>query len=173
MIGRVGTACAAFDEACPGRPDYRALAEEDDTVDRGRAMERSYLGGAATVRRLGGAGEGERFRAADARGAVAWLARGTPVAYVHAIEFAAAGARRGFHVHAAHAETLYLFSGALDVILRRDGETMRLDLAAGDLLAMAPGVAHGLIAREPSFAIALGDGSDPVIDVTAVPDLDA
>lgn len=131
----------------------------------------SYLDGAVTVEELGGDPSAGRFRAADARGAVAWLARGGSYQYLHVVEFAEAGVRRGFHVHADHAEHLYVFLGSLRLLARKDGERVDLELSAGHLAVLGPGVAHGLIAREPAVAVILGHGSDPVHDVQPVPDL--
>jgi quercetin dioxygenase-like cupin family protein len=131
----------------------------------------SYLDGALTVEELGGDSAAGLFRAADARGSIAWLARGGTYQYLHAAEFAEAGVRRGFHVHANHTEHLYVFLGSLRLLARKDDETVDLVLTAGHLAVLGPGVAHGLIAREPAVAVILGHGSDPVHDVQPVPDL--
>jgi quercetin dioxygenase-like cupin family protein len=132
---------------------------------------RSYLEGALTVETLGpGTGAGP-FRAEDARGAVAWLARGEPFAYLHAIEFCAPGVRRGFHAHPGHAERLYLFFGAVRLLAGHAGSTVTITLQAGDLARFAPGVAHGLIAETPALAVAFGNGTDPIADSTPCPDL--
>ncbi|WP_331054307.1 cupin domain-containing protein [Longimicrobium sp.] len=129
---------------------------------------RSYLNGALTVQRLGGDDGESLFHAGDARGAVAWLARGTPFSFLHVVEFAAVGVRRGFHAHTGHTEHFYLFSGALTLIAAAEGGRVQVELAAGDLAVFAPGTAHGLIAREPSVAVAMGNGSDPTRDVSPV-----
>jgi quercetin dioxygenase-like cupin family protein len=131
---------------------------------------RSYLDGALTVQRLGANDGAQPFRAGDARGAVAWLVRGTPFSYLHAVEFAAAGDRRGFHAHSDHTEHFYLFSGALRLLARAGEAAVEVDLSDGDLAIFAPGTAHGLVARAPSFAIAYGSGADPIQD-TAPADL--
>lgn len=132
---------------------------------------RSYLDGGLTVEVLGGDAAAGLFRAADARGGVAWLARGEPFAYLHAVEFRAAGDRRGFHAHAAHRERLYVFSGALRLLAEAGGETVDVVLEAGSLATFAPGVAHGLIAESPAFAVSFGSGADPIHDSTPRPDL--
>ena len=132
---------------------------------------RSYLDGAVTVEALGANTGAGPFRAEDARGGVAWLARGEPFAYLHAIEFSAPGVRRGFHAHAGHAERLYLFSGAVRLLAGYGGSAVTIPLRAGDLVVFAPGVAHGLIAETPAFAVAFGEGTDPITDSIPCPDL--
>lgn len=132
---------------------------------------RSYLDGGLTVEVLGGDAAAGLFRAEDARGGVAWLARGEPLAYLHAVEFRAAGDRRGFHAHAGHRERLYVFSGSLRIVAERGGETVTVDLPAGSLVTFAPGVAHGVTALSPAFAISFGSGTDPIADSQPRPDL--
>lgn len=132
---------------------------------------RSYLDGALTVEVLGGDVAAGLFRAADARGGVAWLARGEAFEYLHVVEFSHAGARRGFHVHQGHRERLYVFSGALRLVAERAGETVGVTLDAGSLATFAPGVAHGLIAESPAIAVSFGGGTDPITDSTSRPDL--
>lgn len=131
----------------------------------------SYLDGGLTVEVLGGDGAHGLFRAEDARGGVAWLVRGQPFEYLHVVEFSRAGARRGFHVHRDHRERLYVFSGTLRLLAERGGETVDLPLEAGSLATFAPGVAHGLIAQSPAFAVSFGSGADPIADATPCPDL--
>jgi mannose-6-phosphate isomerase-like protein (cupin superfamily) len=131
----------------------------------------SYLGGALTVEQVGGDSAAGIFRASDARGSIAWLARGGAYQYLHAAEFAEAGVRRGFHVHANHTEHFYVFLGSLRLLARKDVETVDLVLSAGDMAVLGPGVAHGLTAREPTIAVILGHGADPIHDVQPVPDL--
>jgi quercetin dioxygenase-like cupin family protein len=131
-----------------------------------------YLDGWVRVERLGRERVDGRFRGGDLRGEVAWLASGHAYEHLHVVEFAAAGVRRGFHRHVAHRETLYVFTGALRCLASRPGRA-RLErlLEAGDLVTMAPGLAHGFVAREPSIAVAMGTGSDPVEDCVAAPEL--
>lgn len=132
---------------------------------------RSYLDGGVKVQVLGGDSAAGLFRAGDARGGVAWLARGEPWEYLHVVEFAYEGARRGFHVHQRHDERLYVFFGALRLIAERGGETVDLVLDAGSLVAFEPGVAHGFIAQSPALAVSFGGGSDPITDMVPRPDL--
>ena len=132
---------------------------------------RSYLDGGLTVEVLGGDAATGLFRGEDARGGVAWLARGEPYAYLHAVEFRAAGDRRGFHRHAGHRERLYVFSGTLRLFARRGEETVEVDLVAGSLATFAPGVAHGLIAKSPALAVSFGNGTDPIADSIPCPEL--
>lgn len=132
---------------------------------------RSYLDGALTVERLGDDSAEGLFRGEDARGAVAWLARGEPFAYLHVVEFRATGDRRGFHRHAGHRERLYVVSGALRTFAGLDGATVEFTLRAGEFATFAPGVAHGLIAESPALAVSFGSGTDPITDSVPCPDL--
>lgn len=132
---------------------------------------RSYLDGGLTIETLGADAAAGPFRAEDARGAVAWLVCGEPYSYLHAVELNAPGVRRGFHVHPGHHENLYVFSGSLRLIASRGAERVDLSLAAGDLVGLAPGVAHGLIAETPALVVSFGRGSDPLADTLARPDL--
>lgn len=132
---------------------------------------RSYLDGGLTVEVLGGDAGAGPFRGGDARGAVAWLARGEPFAYLHAVEFAGPGVRRGFHAHLEHREHLYVFSGSLHLLAEAGGERVELTVEAGSLAVFAPGVAHALVALAPTFAVAFGNGSDPIRDTVPRPDL--
>lgn len=131
----------------------------------------SYLDGGVTVQVLGGDSAQGLFRAGDARGGVAWLARGEPFDYLHVVEFSHAGARRGFHVHQGHNERFYIFSGTLRLIAEHNGERLDLPLDAGSLVAFTPGVAHGFVAEAPAFAVSFGTGTDPMLDTTPRPDL--
>jgi dTDP-4-dehydrorhamnose 3,5-epimerase-like enzyme len=109
---------------------------------------------------------------ADARGEVAWPSIGEPTEYVHVIDFASPGVRRGFHRHTAHRERLYLFRGALLALARAgQGPVAEIHLTSGDLVTFAEDVAHGFIALEPTFAVALGTGSNPLHDTLPVPGL--
>jgi quercetin dioxygenase-like cupin family protein len=126
-----------------------------------------------TLERVGATPADGRFRSADARGEVAWPAIGEPTEYVHVIEFATPGVRRGFHRHTRHRERVYLFRGALSVRARLGaGPAVELTLAAGDLVSFAENVSHGFVSLEPSLAVALGTGSNPMDDTVADPGLD-
>lgn len=144
---------------------------EERSVEAGR---RSWLGGALVVERLGATADAGRFHTADARGAVAFLARGGAYEHLHVVEFREAGVRRGFHLHRGHREELYLFLGRVELVARTagGGETVRVELEAGDLATFAPGTAHGLVALEPAIAVAMGTGTDPIADTVPVPGLD-
>lgn len=132
---------------------------------------RRYLDGALTVEALGGDSAAGLFRAEDARGAVAWLARGEPFAYLHVVEFRAAGDRRGFHRHSGHRERLYVVSGVLRTLAGIDGATVEFTLRAGEFVTFAPGVSHGLIAESPALAVSFGSGTDPITDSVPCPEL--
>ena len=132
---------------------------------------RSYLDGGLVVEVLGGDIAAGLFRAEDARGGVAWLARGEAFQYLHVVSFSGPGARRGFHAHAGHTERLYVFSGTLRLVAERDGEAAGVLLEAGSLATFAPGVAHGLIAESVALAVSFGSGTDPIVDTVPRPDL--
>ncbi|HLM68756.1 MAG TPA: cupin domain-containing protein [Longimicrobium sp.] len=132
---------------------------------------RSYLDGVLTVEALGADSAAGLFRAEDARGGVAWLARGEPFQYLHAVEFNAPGVRRGFHAHGGHRERLYVFSGTLRLLAAHAGVTVDVTLRAGDLATFSPGVEHGLIAESPAFAVSFGTGTDPITDSVPCPHL--
>jgi quercetin dioxygenase-like cupin family protein len=132
---------------------------------------RSYLEGALTVEALRSDSAAGLFRAEDARGGVAWLSRGEPFDYLHAVEFNAPGVRRGFHVHRGHHERLYVFSGAIRLLAAHGGATVDVTLRAGDLATFPPGVAHGLVAEAPAFAVSFGSGTDPITDCVPCPEL--
>lgn len=131
----------------------------------------SYLDGAVTVEVLGGDSAAGLFRAEDARGGVAWLARGEPYTYLHVVAFRAPGDRRGFHVHAGHRERLYVFSGTVRLLASIEGERIDIPLAAGSLAILAPGVAHGLIAETAAILASFGSGTDPIHDTAPAPQL--
>lgn len=143
---------------------------EERSMGTGR---RSWLGGALVVERLGETADAGRFHTADARGAVAFLARGSAYEHLHVVEFREAGVRRGFHLHRGHREELYLFQGRVELVARaaEGGETVRVELRAGDLATFAPGTAHGLVSLAPAVAVAMGTGTDPIGDTVPVPGL--
>lgn len=143
---------------------------EEQSMETGR---RTWLGGALVVERLGATADAGRFHTADARGAVAFLARGGAYEHLHVVEFREAGVRRGFHLHRGHREELYIFVGRVELVARAPAgeETVRVELEAGDLAVFAPGTAHGLVALSPAVAVAMGTGTDPIGDTVAVPDL--
>jgi quercetin dioxygenase-like cupin family protein len=131
----------------------------------------SYLDGGLTVDVLGGDSAAGLFRAEDARGGVAWLARGEPFEFLHVVEFRTPGDRRGFHVHTGHREQLYVFSGTVRLLASRDGERVEIPLTAGSLVTVGPGVAHGLIAEGPAIVASFGSGTDPIRDTAPAPGL--
>lgn len=135
---------------------------------------REYLEGRVRVVSLGREAVEGRFRARDARGEVAWPVVGESFDYMHVVEFAHEGARRAFHVHREHEEHIYVVSGVLRVLAGYPGaEPVALDLSGGDLVYLAAGVAHGLVAREPALAVSYGRGSNPLEDTERVSELDS
>ncbi len=131
----------------------------------------SYLDGAVRVEVLGGDAAAGLFRGGDARGGVAWLSRGESFAFLHVVEFRAAGDRRGFHVHGGHDERFYVFSGAVRLLAAVGGERAEIVLSQGSLASVAPGVAHGFIAETPALAVSFGSGTDPMLDSAPAPAL--
>lgn len=132
---------------------------------------RSYLDGGLTVEALAADVAAGRFRAQDARGDVAWLARGEAFDFLHAISFSGPGVRRGFHLHTGHRERLYVVSGTLRLLAAWKGGTVEVALEPGLLATFAPGVAHGLIAQSAALAVSFGDGTDPIGDTVPCPEL--
>ena len=135
----------------------------------------SHLDGAVTIESVGTSSVDGLFRASDARGEVAWPSVGEPSEYIHIIEFAEAGVRRGFHSHPGHRERLYVFRGALRVLVRAagGGDVVELRVSAGELIRMGSGVAHGFVALEPTLAVAMGVGANPLGNTVAAPELEA
>ncbi len=135
--------------------------------------ERSWLGGAVTVRTLPGPGEGRLFRVEDARGEVAWPVAAEAFAWMHVVEWAEAGIRRGFHRHDAHEEVFYVFRGELRMLARASSssETVDVEVRAGDRVRFAPGTAHGFVSLTPALGIAVGDGEDPFASTVPTPEL--
>lgn len=65
------------------------------------------------------------------------------------------GTVRGNHVHQRKQEWFYLLSGAVSLhaqVPGQDGPT-RWELQPGDLVFLAPGVAHGIVVTAPGWAV--------------------
>ena len=77
-----------------------------------------------------------------------------PLRYVAAVELRPGGIR-GNHYHLHKHESLYLFSGALTLFVGDPGSGARgrLDMSAGDLAIIPPGIAHALQVLQPGIAI--------------------
>lgn len=114
-----------------------------------------------------------RFTGGDERGMVSGILHGVSINFVEVAEFVKAGMKRGFHFHEQYEEQLYIISGSLKMIVRsRDGKnTIALDVHIGDLITIAPGIAHGFEAIEKTIIISMGNGTDPFKDRTLVSDL--
>lgn len=82
------------------------------------------------------------------------------------VEFMKAGVQRGFHVHAGFHEMQYVVKGSLRLLAAENelSEIVDLTLHKGSLLHIDGGVAHGLVALEPSLVLVTGTGSDPFDD---------
>jgi mannose-6-phosphate isomerase-like protein (cupin superfamily) len=137
----------------------------------GHAEGEEHLDGRIRLSRLGGDAAAGAFRGGDARGRVAWPARGIAFTSTHVVEFARAGVRRGFHRHPRGAEHLYVFAGGLRMVAEAGGVRVELRLEEGDRVSIAPGVAHGFTALEPTVAVAYGEGPDPLADKEPAPEL--
>jgi mannose-6-phosphate isomerase-like protein (cupin superfamily) len=134
---------------------------------------RDYLGAEVQVRRLGPASGGGRFMAEDIRGRVAFPVVAEPFEYMHIVEFARAGVRRGLHAHPHHEEHFLVFRGELRLAARSASsrETVLIELTEGHLVRMAPGVAHALESCGPGTSVHFGRGSNPITDTIQVPEL--
>lgn len=136
---------------------------------------REALGGRVRIERLERGGPDTPFMAGDGRGMMAWPVVGESFEYLHVVEFAAPGVRRGLHLHAAHEESFLLFRGSLRVafsLAESEGAEV-VELEAGDLVRMAPGVAHALESLSPALTVHVGRGSHPIHDTLPVPGLAA
>jgi dTDP-4-dehydrorhamnose 3,5-epimerase-like enzyme len=88
-------------------------------------------------------------------GELAEIVSGPAFRFLAYVDFAAAGAERGHHVHERRIESLYVISGSLSAIFQDldSGETGRLALAPGDLVVVQPRCAHAYVAGEYSQAV--------------------
>ncbi len=136
---------------------------------------RGFLGGRVTVRRLpvvDGAPKtpittGGRIRMPA--GEFAQVSNGEDVRFVAYLEFRhEPGLSRGNHFHAKKSEALYVVTGRLRARFA-DPETREqvgLELAAGDLVRVATGIAHGYEALEYTQAIETSGAAFDPADVT-------
>lgn len=132
-----------------------------------RELENKFLGGAVSFDKLSSkADEKGRFRGGDERGEVAVFLSNLPVEYVEYAEFSGEGVKRGFHYHAAYTEHVYVLKGRLVFVGSLVGGEGRIEISvsAGDLLTIAPGVAHAFMSCEKSAIIAAGHGENPFVD---------
>ena len=76
------------------------------------------------------------------------------IRYIASIELKA-GSVRGNHYHKVKREYVYVLSGALLLVLEdlRDHAQEKLELAAGDLVLIQPGIAHALHVKQDGQAI--------------------
>lgn len=89
--------------------------------------------------------------------------------YVALLEFKLGpGLSRGNHYHEKKSETLYVVSGRLAATFVDvdTGERVERELAPGDLVRMAPRLAHTYRALEPAFAVELSPTPFDPADVT-------
>jgi quercetin dioxygenase-like cupin family protein len=135
---------------------------------------RTFLDGRVTVQALTPDNDlAGRFSKADDRGRISVLVRESPRSFVELAEFLHPGTRRGFHLHRTYQEELFVVSGYLTVVVEEDasGNHAEFEIGAGDLLQIAPGIAHGFIAQEPSLVVAMGNQADPFKDREPTPNL--
>lgn len=65
------------------------------------------------------------------------------------------GGVRGNHVHRVKVEHVYLFSGEMQLLAKDDqgGELVAIDLRAGDLITIEPGIAHAMKPVAAGYAV--------------------
>lgn len=135
---------------------------------------RIFLDGRVTVQTLAEDNDqAGRFSKADDRGRISVLVRESPRTFVELAEFKHPGTRRGFHLHRIYQEELFVVSGSLVVVVEEEASRnhAEFEMAAGDLIQIAPGIAHGFIAQEPSLLVAMGTFADPFKDREPTPNL--
>jgi len=132
-----------------------------------QSENKPYFNGQLIVEQLTRAADSEgRFRNNDERGEVAMIITNGSLEYVELAEFAHRGIRRGYHYHTAYTEQLYVISGKLYIAaeMLETGEKTLLEINAGDVIKIKPGVAHAFIALEKSLVLSMGSGADPFAD---------
>jgi mannose-6-phosphate isomerase-like protein (cupin superfamily) len=92
------------------------------------------------------------------------------IRYIAFLELRAGGIR-GNHFHRVKVEHVYLFSGRLKVLLKDgpEGEIASLDLVAGDLVRIQPGVAHAFKPMEAGFGVEFSPNLFNGEDIIKVP----
>lgn len=127
----------------------------------------SYFENRLTVETLGTEADSfGRFRNRDDRGEVAMLLAGTRVDHIEFAEFNDAGIKRGFHFHNEYHEKFYVISGSLTVSATHleSGENRIFNIKSGDIMTIAPGIAHAFLSLEKSHVLSMGTGAAPFID---------
>jgi quercetin dioxygenase-like cupin family protein len=81
--------------------------------------------------------------------------------YVGKILFVKAGEALSLQYHRKKDETIYLFSGELDLLLEEKGELKKLRVHPGDAFRILPGVRHRMIAVKDSEIL---EASTPELD---------
>lgn len=97
----------------------------------------------------------DRKRLALPTGELAQLTDAVTVFRYLAVLELQSGTLRGNHVHQRKQEWFYLISGAVTLHARIPGgeEAARLELQPGDLVFLAPGVAHAIVVTAPGWAV--------------------
>lgn len=134
----------------------------------------SYFENSLTIETLGTEADSSgRFRNRDNRGEVAMLIANTRVDHIEFAEFNDAGVKRGFHFHNEYHEKLYVISGSLTVsaIFLESGENKLFSIKSGDIMTIAPGIAHAFLSLEKSLVLSMGTGAAPFIDRHIYPDI--
>jgi quercetin dioxygenase-like cupin family protein len=135
------------------------------TVDRqfvdGRVLVTSIAAGAAP-------GKGLRRVLNDSRGEFALFLRGACAESAEYVEFTA-GTTRGNHVHSLMTERVYVARGRVQLTVAsvdgdQHGSPSTIELLSGDLVEIAPNIAHAFFASEASTIVSLGFGADPFDD---------
>jgi len=136
-------------------------------------VTRDLLEGKVSITRLRRGGPDAPFLSEDRRGLVAWPLVGGAAEYVHVVEFAAPGVRRGLHAHPEHEESFLVFRGALRLAVAWPigARPVVLEVEEGDLVRMVPGVAHALRSLGPALTVHFGVGANPLVDCVPAQEL--
>lgn len=130
-------------------------------------VKKTYLNNKVHLETLPKEADGKgRFITSDERGIVSLFISNDPVEFVEYAEFKNKGVKRGFHYHKNYTEYIYVSSGKLLFVGKavKSGESVELIAETGDLLTIAPNIAHGLLSLKASSIIAAGKGENPFKD---------
>ncbi|MBX2811965.1 MAG: hypothetical protein KTR25_09145 [Myxococcales bacterium] len=132
----------------------------------GERNNKEHLSGKVVIETLGEKDEKGRFRGGDHRGEVAMIVAGSVMEYVELVEFKE-GTTRAFCYHEEFIKSLYVINGpvvAALAVVDSPLERLEVELSAGQILTINPGVAHAFLALGRSWVLSMGKGSDPFVD---------
>lgn len=129
---------------------------------------KEFANGKIRIGSLLGQQEDGSFRSSDARGEVSLLRLSGGEKMVETAGFSQAGVQRAFHLHAGFHEMQYVVQGSLRLLAAENESSEIIDetVRQGDVIRIDAGVAHGLIALEPSLVLVTGSGTDSFVDRT-------